>query len=52
MIEIRAIFDRLTGLWAFVCDCGYEIELNTYSVMRRWRRMHAQQHPFQKVVCT
>lgn len=40
MIEIRASFDRLTNLWGFVCDCGYELDLNTYTVMRRWRRLH------------
>lgn len=53
MIELRASFDRLTNLWSFVCDCGYELDLNTYTVMRTWRRLHINKtHPNVKVICT
>lgn len=53
MIELKTSFDRITGLWSFVCDCGYEIDLNTYSVMRRWRRLHIlKTHSPGRVVCT
>ena len=44
MIEIHTSHDRFSNLWAFVCDCGYELELHTYTVMTTWRRLHATFH--------
>jgi hypothetical protein len=44
VIEIHTSHDRFSNLWAFVCDCGYELELHTYTVMTTWRRLHAAFH--------
>lgn len=54
MIELRASYDRQTNLWAAVCDCGWELDLNTYPTMRIYRRLHVSTHAAkrEKVVCT
>jgi len=44
VIAIHTSHDRFSNRWAFVCDCGYELELHTYTVMTTWRRMHVSWH--------
>ncbi len=54
MIELRASYDRQTHLWAAVCDCGWELDLNTYPTMRIYRRLHVSYHATkrEKVTCS
>jgi len=44
VITLAASYDRASNLWMFICDCGYELDLHTYQVMRQWRRMHVSWH--------